>query len=66
MDLGLSNSKITFHTFGILNVRVFQFISIVFQVLGYIKSGIDEGANLRAGGAKWGDKGFFVQPTVFR
>ena len=39
---------------------------IVFQVLGYIKSGIDEGANLRAGGAKWGDKGFFVQPTVFR
>jgi aldehyde dehydrogenase (NAD+) len=35
------------------------------KVLGYIKSGIDEGANLRAGGAKWGDKGYFVQPTVF-
>jgi len=34
-------------------------------VLGYIKSGIAEGANLRAGGARWGDKGCFVEPTVF-
>jgi aldehyde dehydrogenase (NAD+) len=35
------------------------------KVLGYIKTGIDEGANLRAGGSRWGDKGYFIQPTVF-
>jgi len=35
------------------------------NVLRYIKSGVDEGANLRAGGSKWGDKGYFVEPTVF-
>lgn len=35
------------------------------KVLSYIKSGIAEGACLQAGGDKWGDKGFFVQPTVF-
>jgi len=35
------------------------------KVLGYIKSGVAEGANLRAGGARWGDKGYFIQPTVF-
>jgi len=34
-------------------------------VLKYIQSGVAEGASLRAGGARWGDKGFFVQPTVF-
>jgi len=34
-------------------------------VLNYIKSGVDEGANLRAGGKKWGDKGYFIEPTVF-
>ena len=36
------------------------------NVLGYINSGVTEGAALRAGGSKWGDQGFFVQPTVFR
>jgi len=35
------------------------------KVLGYIQSGMAEGACLRAGGGKWGDKGFFVEPTVF-
>jgi aldehyde dehydrogenase (NAD+) len=35
------------------------------KVLDYIKSGVDEGANLRVGGKKWGDKGYFVEPTVF-
>jgi len=35
------------------------------KVLGYITSGVAEGANLRAGGGKWGDKGYFVEPTVF-
>jgi betaine-aldehyde dehydrogenase len=39
------------------------------RVVGYIKKGIDEGAKLIVGGAQppegLGDKGFFVQPTVF-
>jgi len=35
------------------------------KILGYIKSGVAEGAALRAGGSKWGDKGYFIQPTVF-
>jgi betaine-aldehyde dehydrogenase len=39
------------------------------RVVGYIKKGIDEGAKLIVGGAEppegLGDKGFFVQPTVF-
>lgn len=34
-------------------------------VLGYIQSGLDEGAELTTGGHKVGDKGFFVEPTVF-
>ena len=35
------------------------------KVLSYIQSGVAEGAALRAGGARWGTKGFFVEPTVF-
>jgi len=35
------------------------------KVLSYIKSGIAEGACLQTGGGKWGDRGYFVQPTVF-
>jgi len=35
------------------------------KVLGYIQSGVAEGACLRAGGGKYGDTGYFVQPTVF-
>jgi acyl-CoA reductase-like NAD-dependent aldehyde dehydrogenase len=34
-------------------------------VLGYIEKGKAEGAKLVAGGARAGDKGCFVQPTVF-
>ncbi|KAH8881125.1 aldehyde dehydrogenase [Thozetella sp. PMI_491] len=35
------------------------------RVLSYIQSGVTEGANLAQGGAPCGDKGFFIQPTVF-
>jgi len=35
------------------------------KVLKYIQSGVEQGANLRTGGGRWGDKGYFVQPTVF-
>jgi len=35
------------------------------KVLGYIDSGVKQGATLNTGGARWGEKGYFVQPTVF-
>ncbi|HEY8313633.1 MAG TPA: aldehyde dehydrogenase family protein [Candidatus Baltobacteraceae bacterium] len=35
------------------------------KVEGYIKIGIDEGAHLACGGKRIGDRGNFVQPTVF-
>lgn len=35
------------------------------SVLGFIEAGKAEGARLVAGGAAHGDKGYFVQPTVF-
>jgi len=35
------------------------------KVLGYIKSGKEQGARCVAGGERVGNKGFFVKPTVF-
>ncbi len=35
------------------------------KVLGYIEKGQHEGAKLTTGGARVGDKGYFVEPTVF-
>ena len=35
------------------------------SVLEYMESGKKEGARLCVGGGRVGDKGFFVQPTVF-
>ena len=35
------------------------------RVLELIKSGQDQGAKLECGGSRIGDKGYFVQPTVF-
>lgn len=35
------------------------------KVLSYIAAGKKEGATLTTGGARVGDKGYFVQPTVF-
>ena len=34
-------------------------------VTKYIQSGIDEGAKLLTGGKRYGEKGYFVEPTVF-
>jgi phenylacetaldehyde dehydrogenase len=34
------------------------------KVLGYLQSGADAGAEAVAGGARLGDRGYFVQPTV--
>lgn len=35
------------------------------KILELIESGKKEGATLQAGGNRHGDKGFFIQPTVF-
>jgi aldehyde dehydrogenase (NAD+) len=35
------------------------------KVMGYIESGKKQGAKLVAGGARVGDRGYFIQPTVF-
>ncbi|XP_019423664.1 PREDICTED: aldehyde dehydrogenase family 2 member B7, mitochondrial-like isoform X2 [Lupinus angustifolius] len=35
------------------------------KILGYIKSGVENGATLEAGGDRFGNKGYYVQPTVF-
>ena len=35
------------------------------RVMGYIDAGRDSGANLRTGGNRHGDKGFFIEPTIF-
>jgi len=35
------------------------------RVLAYIESGKKEGAKLEFGGKRWGDVGFFIEPTVF-
>jgi len=35
------------------------------KILGYISSGKSEGATVALGGDRLGDKGYFVQPTIF-
>ncbi|XP_062233103.1 aldehyde dehydrogenase family 2 member B7, mitochondrial-like isoform X2 [Phragmites australis] len=35
------------------------------KILRYIRSGVDSGATLMAGGDRLGDKGFYIQPTIF-
>jgi phenylacetaldehyde dehydrogenase len=35
------------------------------RVMGYIEAGIGSGARLAVGGRRVGDRGFFVEPTVF-
>jgi aldehyde dehydrogenase (NAD+) len=35
------------------------------KVMGYIRSGRDTGATLLTGGHRWGDRGYFIEPTVF-
>ena len=35
------------------------------KVLGYIASGRETGAKLLTGGGRWGERGYFIEPTIF-
>jgi len=35
------------------------------KIMEYIAKGKEEGAKLLVGGKRWGDKGFFIEPTIF-
>ncbi len=35
------------------------------RIMAYIKAGKDAGAKVETGGARHGDKGYFIQPTIF-
>ncbi|XP_010914166.1 aldehyde dehydrogenase family 2 member B7, mitochondrial [Elaeis guineensis] len=35
------------------------------KIMRYIRSGVDSGATLQAGGDRLGSKGYFIQPTIF-
>lgn len=35
------------------------------KILNYIRSGIESGATLETGGERLGNKGYYIQPTVF-
>ncbi|KAL2127705.1 hypothetical protein VTI74DRAFT_10297 [Chaetomium olivicolor] len=35
------------------------------RIMGYIKSGKEQGATVVTGGERLGDKGYFIQPTIF-
>jgi len=35
------------------------------RIMGYIESGKKEGATVEIGGGRHGDKGYFIQPTIF-
>ena len=34
-------------------------------IMGYIQQGKEEGATIEAGGERFGNKGYFIQPTIF-
>ncbi|OAA55827.1 Aldehyde dehydrogenase domain protein [Niveomyces insectorum RCEF 264] len=35
------------------------------RIMGYVQAGKDEGATVVTGGARHGNKGYFIQPTIF-
>ena len=35
------------------------------RILKYVETGVKEGAKLEVGGKRWGNRGYFVEPTVF-
>ena len=55
----LSNSHL--HNFYLQQIDKAQFE----KIKAYIKIGKEQGATLMCGGQRHGDKGYFIQPTVF-
>lgn len=35
------------------------------KIMGYIRSGVESGATLETGGERFGNKGYYIKPTVF-
>ena len=35
------------------------------KILWYISEGVKEGAKLAVGGERWGEKGYYIKPTIF-
>ena len=35
------------------------------KILNYVKSGVESGATLETGGRRFGNRGFYIEPTVF-
>jgi len=35
------------------------------KILRYVRLGVESGATLETGGDRLGDKGYYIQPTVF-
>ena len=35
------------------------------KVMGYVASGRESGAKLLTGGQRWGERGYFIEPTIF-
>lgn len=54
-------SLILFFPSQLLQIDLEQFE----KVMKYIKSGIESGATLETGGERVGNKGYYIQPTVF-
>lgn len=53
----------------IINISIFYTLQVdevmMNKVLGYIEKGKQEGAKLMSGGKRVGDKGYYIEPTVF-
>ena len=60
LDVWVNNAGIDTKT-GLLDTTVEQFD----RVMGFIDSGKKEGAKMLCGGKRVGDKGYFIEPTVF-
>lgn len=62
----LASQRIVGNPYDANTVQGPQVDEEIFQrILGYIESGKSQGAKLECGGKRWGDVGFFIEPTVF-
>lgn len=62
----IGNLTAEFTEFFSLSQFLFQIDDEQFsKVMRYIKSGVNSGATLESGGDRIGDKGYYIQPTIF-